>query len=401
MPERPIPQELLLVAACCRWPLSASVLAAIRTTAAHPIDWPSFLRLVRRHRVFGLVHNALAAAEIEVPAVIAGDLASRAEKYRRGAMLLAAETLRLQELFDANGITVAVLKGAAVAQLAYGTLALKQTKDIDFLIPPERARDAFRLLEKDGYVLHDPAADLDDTQWHGVLRLGSEVLAAHPTRRLEVELRWRVSENMLMFKGVNFFANTIDVALSEGHLRTFDENNQFAYLCVHGARHGWCRLKWLTDLNALLAGKSAQQIRQLYAHAQAIGSGLCAGLALLLCKRFLALQLPSDLEPQLRRSWRLAFAERIALNLMIGPRPEVEPTHRPYRLLAISLIVLQFLLGSGWRYFFRQVWISSVRLGDVISVPLPSRLYFLYPLLRGPLWIRRMVSASSGNTRHK
>lgn len=395
MSERAIPQEVLLVAACCRWPLSEAALAAIRTAASGPIDWPLFMRVVRRHRVVGLVHHALGAAHIDVPADIALDLAKRAENIARQAMRLAGETLRLQRLFDAERIPTVVLKGAAVAQLAYGTLGLKQAFDIDLLVPSDRARDAFRMLEKDGYRLRDPASELDDAQWRGVMRFGSEVLAVDRARDLTVELRWRAAENMMLFKGVDLFAHTIGVALSEGSsLRTFDDNNQFAYLCVHGARHGWYRLKWLADLNALLASKDDATIERLFAHAQSIGSGLCAGLALLLCNELLALKLPQSLHGQLQKDWRLRLAARLALNLMIGSQPDMEAKDRPRQLLAFSLTVLPFLLGSGLRYFIRQAWIISVSLEDVIKYPMPSWLYALYPILRGPLWICRSVSSS-------
>ena len=394
MSERAIPHEVLLVAACCRWPLSDAALAAIRTAASGPIDWPLFMRVVRRHRVVGLVHHALGLAHIDVPADIALDLAKRAENIARQAMRLASETLRLQRLFDAEGIPTVVLKGAAVAQLAYRTLGLKQALDIDLLILPDQARDALRMLEKDGYRLHEPASALDDAQWRVVMRFGSEVMVVDRARGLAVELRWRAAENMLLFKGVDLFAHTLEVPLSGGSLRTFDDENQFAYLCVHGARHGWYRLKWLADLNALLASKDDATIERLFAHAQSIGSGLCAGLALLLCNELLALKLPQALHSRLQKDWRLRLAVRLALNLMIGSQPDMEAKDRPRQLLAFSVTVLPFLLGSGSRYFIRQAWIISVSLEDVIKYPMPSWLYALYPILRGPLWICRSVSSS-------
>ena len=377
------------MAACCRWPLSAEALAAIRDAATGPLDWLLILRVIRRHRVFGLVHNALSAAKIDVPADVARDLASRAKNIGWQAMRLAQETLRLQQVFDNERIPVVVLKGAAVAQIAYGTLALKQSLDVDLLIPPDRARDAVCLLEKDGYHLRDPAAKLDDAQWRCLRHLGSEVLLVDRARGLMVELRWRAAENMLLFKNVDFFAHTIDVALSEGVLRTFDDNNQFVYLCVHGARHGWYRLKWLADLNAVLANRDDAVVERLFAYAHSIGSGPCAGLALLLCSRLLTLKLPQALDRRLQKDWRLRLAARIALNLMIGPQPDMEAKDRPRRLLAFSLSALPFLLGSGPRYFARQAWIVSVNIDDVVKFPMPPWLYILYPILRVPLSIYR------------
>ena len=134
----PLPREFLLTAACCRWPLDEAVIAELRTLAAGAIDWPYFLRIVRRQRVAGLAHHALAAAEIAPPPAVAQALAAQAQQIARQNLQQAAETARLQGAFDAAGIPVIVLKGVALAQLAYGSLTLKHSKDIDL---PRAARE--------------------------------------------------------------------------------------------------------------------------------------------------------------------------------------------------------------------------------------------------------------------
>lgn len=60
-----------------------------------------------------------------------------------------------------------------------------------------------------------------------------------------------------------------------GTLNVLRREDEFAYLCVHGAGHSWSRLKWLADLNARLAGLEAQRIAGLYRYAEARGAG-CA-----------------------------------------------------------------------------------------------------------------------------
>jgi hypothetical protein len=55
----------------------------------------------------------------------------------------------------------------------------------------------------------------------------------------------------------------------------------------------------------------------------------------------------------------------------------------------------QFLLGQGWAFFAAQCRTASVGIIDVVSLPLPPYLRFLYPLLRLPLWLGRRAAASS------
>lgn len=335
----------------------------------------------------GLVDHALRKAQVELSPAIAQQLAVAAQTDAQRCLMLAAETLRLQRCLDAAQIPVLVLKGAVLAQLAYGSLTLKHSKDIDLLVPRDRVEDALHLLERDGYELVQPARRLDAAQWRAVFQFGTEITVFHRAKRVQIELRWRVVENPSLFTAADIFARTLNVPLLSGaSLRTFAEESQFAYLCVHGANHGWARLKWLADFNAFIASKSKDDLERLYHHADALGCGLCVGLALLLCSRLLALRLPERLAGGLRGSRRLKILQAMALYLMTGP--DVGSTR---------VTLMQFLTGQGWRYFFAQCRIVSVRVGDVVSYPLPSSLHFLYPLLRFPLWLWRRSRRSGAN----
>ena len=51
--------EFQLAAACAMWPPSDRRTEAIRARVTGPLDWHLFMRVVRRHRVVGLVHDGL------------------------------------------------------------------------------------------------------------------------------------------------------------------------------------------------------------------------------------------------------------------------------------------------------------------------------------------------------
>src|SRR5665213_2146385 len=156
--------EFRLTAASCRWPPSQSRDATVRAAAVGVSDWNGFLSEVKRQRVIGLVHGALLSAGIELPPAIAEELASRARRIVRRNLILTGEAVRLQQLLSSAGIPALVLKGAALAQLAYGSLDIKQTRDLDLLVPPDRAEAALQILERDGFELIAPAKHLSGTQ---------------------------------------------------------------------------------------------------------------------------------------------------------------------------------------------------------------------------------------------
>jgi hypothetical protein len=384
--------EFRLAAACCRWPPSLARNEAVRAAAAGVSDWKRFVWMANRQRVAGLVHDALSAAAVEMPRETAEAVALRAQRLAQQNAILAAEAVRLQDLLAAAQIPVLILKGLPLAQLAYGAHAIKQTRDIDLLVVPAQAETALALLEREGYEALPPAAQPGTAQWRAFARYAREVELRHRNSGMIIELQWRPTGNPLLLQRIDARAATQDVLLDGGrHVHTLARDDLFAHLCVHGAGHAWSRLKWLADLNALLA-TSDTDIAPLYRHAQASGAGLCAGQAVLLCQILFDRKLPPALGEELQRNGRVRRLVRIALNAMANPLA------KPDGMIAVSNnIMYQFLLGQGFAFFFAQCRIAAVGILDVIALPLPPRLHFLYPVLRLPLWVwRRTTGRVSG-----
>lgn len=392
----PLPHEFLLVAACCRWPFRAAEIAGVVAAAGRATDWPYVLRIARRQRVVGLFHRAVQAAGVTVPADTATALAADADRIARQSLALAAESARLQSALDNAGIDALVLKGAPLAQLAYGSLAVKHSRDIDLLVRPEQAEAALQVLTRDGYTLKVPADALDEAQRRTFVRFGNEFALSRQGREPLVELRWRATDNMRLLAGMDAFGRSQAVAMSDRRsIHTPGDADLFAYLCAHGASHAWSRLKWLADVNALLARAGGTEIERLYRHAEQLGAGACAGQALLLCEALLGLILPVALAAELHRSRRLKLLVAFALDAMVGPDAVVEVEERPFGSTRVAL--MQFLLGRSPAFLLAQARVASVRITDVLQFPLPPRLHFLYPLLRLPMWLWRRIWHGGGD----
>jgi hypothetical protein len=252
------------------------------------------------------------------------------------------------------------------------------------LVPPGCAELALRVLEGNGYALALPAKTLNAVQRRALIRYGREIELVDARNNLKVELQWRVVDNPLLLKGIDAHAATQHVILAEGvMLRTLAPDDLFAYLCVHGARHSWSRLKWLADLNALLVSTHAD-IEHVYSYAQRIGAGACAGQALLLCERLLGLTLPAALAEELATDKRHQKLVAIAMQAMRAPN-----TADPGIRGVICEVRNQFLLGRGFRFYLTQCRLALVGVADIVRLPLPRPLHFIYPLVRLPLWLWR------------
>lgn len=382
-----------LVLACCRWPPSEARNADIRDAAASVRDWNRFVWLANRHRVVGVVYDALSVAKPSLPSGVADALAGGARRIAWRNSVLSAETIRLQRALEAAAIPCLVLKGVALAKLAYGSLNTKHARDIDFLVPPDRAEAALQVLGREGYALYYPAKHLSDAQRRAVFCNAREMQLIRPAGKLLVEMQWRASGNPLLLRGVDARSATQRVSLpGGGSVNTLASDDLFAFLCVHGAQHAWSRLKWLADFNALASANTADIARR-YRHAQGIGAGRCAGQALLLCRRLFDLALPDALAGELERDGGLQRLAAIALQTLTDEFAEAE-TGRGF-FSKMRVMRGQFLLGRGMAFSIAQLRTEAVRILDVVELPLPAGLSFLYPLLRIPLWLWRHVRSAA------
>jgi len=359
---------------------------AIRASA-RDVDWERFLRVVARQRVRGLAYAALKSAGIVLPTEVEAQLAGAAQATAVRALSLAAEAIRLGALFEAQRLPVLFIKGAALAQVAYGGQALKHCRDIDLLVSPREAERAFALLEEEGYRPIIPKGPLTPAQRRIVFALHKDMELSRADRRLNIELHWRLIDNPVLLSRVDVAAPSQEVEVLNGRLATLADPELFAYLVTHGATHGWSRLKWLADLAAWLSTKREADVVTYYAQAEALGVEACAGQALLMCQRLLAYPIPDALSPKLEGA-KLRWLVRSSLDAMIGTDGETELNRRPFG--PFRLLAPQFARGRGLRFFWAQCRLLIDNLDDRLDHPLPAALHFLYPALRLPFWLLRV-----------
>ena len=383
-----LPIEFGLVAACCRWPPSVQREEVIRRAATASLDWDAFLRVVKRQRVPGLVRDGLQSASVSCPPRIAGEIESMVADMVRQNLKHAAESVRIQRMFDDAGVPLLFVKGVTLAQLAYGGLALKHSWDIDLLVAPDSVPRALELLARAGYHPFPALPPATDKRYERWIRFGREYILFHRTNAVHVEIHWRLTDNGYFLCGIAPDALTQTVRLSNGaDLRTLVDDDLFAYLCVHGACHAWSRLKWLADVAALLAHDSASDAERRLEGASKLNAEACVAQAYLLCDRLFETPCVAELAKLLRQNRRYRRLERIALGAMTSGEAQAELGNAAFDRLPSFLS--HFLLGRGWRFLTRELWIKLNGPFDLQGVALPNWLEFMYPAFRVAAFVQR------------
>jgi len=371
--------EFLLLAACCRWPTDAT---AIRAAAEAAIDWRRFVALARRHRVLGFARIGLEAAGIAAPP---GLIAGHHHQVARNLLLL-DEAARLTAMLAEAGIPAVFLKGATLAELAYRDQHVKQTLDNDLLIDAEHVAAAIDLLGRAGYRVTDPAVPLDAKRLPVLIDMVKECTLVRAGNRAMLDLHWRATSLKGLLAEPDLVRDVRMVAVAGHNLPALRDEPLMVYLAVHGARHGWSRLKWLADFNALLTAMDEAAVVSLRARAKRDGVARAMDLALLQANRLFATPIPGDVGRSRRVRWLAALSDA----LMRGPNELAGQVDMPWRYMAAAYAsVPLFKLSPA--YLADAAWTSLVSTQDALALPLPPVARPLY-LLVSP--IRRIARAA-------
>ena len=392
-------KEFRLLAACCRWPEDDARAAAITAAATGTVDWPKFELLALRHRVVPLAAHGIRTLP-GLPEEVAARLGARASGDAVQGLALTAETLRLQGLFDAAGLPLTVAKGVPLALLAYGNVGLKTSRDIDLLTERTSMLTAARLLEANGYrSLVGDEGVLTGAGLEQALAFEKDVSFVHRHAGHIVELHFALARAPQLLPGFADHIPTQEVWIGSRAIRTLETGAYYAYLCLHGIRHTWGRLKWLADVNALLKSSHAD-VDALHARAKVEGIPRLSLVALSLAHEIFGLEVPRALLDEARRS----LTVRIMLASARRSLTEWDGSAQWSERSMIRQRLNQLLYLEDAAYFrstLRMIWADDP---DLRALDPPAGHALGYHLLRIPSWIwrisRRALSrklAAAGN----
>jgi hypothetical protein len=245
--------ELLLL--CAHRGSVASIRERIVELARAKIDWNYLFLLAGRHAVLPLLYKGLE----DVDGLPAEFRARLREEFRRNATrntLLAGEMSRLARLFEAEGVPLLAYKGPALAQQAFGDIALRRFVDLDVIVRRTDARRAGELLLSLGYAKPE---GLTDSHEEFLLRRQHNLAYTRDGGLLIVELHWEVAPAHFAAVpiGEGVWERAGSVKLFGTDVRCPSPEDLLLALAVHGTKHLWERLAWVCDVAALVNSQPA------------------------------------------------------------------------------------------------------------------------------------------------
>lgn len=352
--------------------------SADKMALPNELDWFRLLELAEYHRVLPLLFPLMQKFDgAYIPANVRDFIEREKLTHTLKMLKLSAETENVSRALEGEGIRSLILKGPVLAIDLYGDLSLRSSKDLDILVPFSELQRADELFRSLGYVKEEPLPSvLGDWRW----RCHHDIYLHHG-KQVCIEVHWRLHPGPSNEPNFDvLWGRRRRSVLSSYPINYLGEEDLFLYLAYHGARHGWFRLRWLSDIGRLASrGMDWGRLKEVCG---LYGMTLAAGQAFALSARLLHSAIPEPFQ-------------KIAERRLVG-RLEKQAMH--YLTHSINLEQDERSGREDWayrRYLYalrsrkqQLVYLVSLLYPsplDAQALPLPNKLHALYFVLRPPL----------------
>lgn len=263
------------------------------------IDWQLVQREARRHRVLPLLFSVL---EDLMREQLPSPVREQSREHRHGIQIqntfVIEELKRIVQQFEDEDLPILALKGPLLAQTAYGDISLRQSVDLDVLIPEERFSEADRLLREIGYEYANKRKVM--TGWRKKLSLyldGQWEFTRGNSFALDVHTRLMPPGYSLPVDFRPYWERSRPVQLGESStVRGLSPEDQVLILAHHGIKNQWRALKYVADIAEVVRTESPLDWETLMERARQVQANRILRLGLSLADDILAADLPPKVQ---------------------------------------------------------------------------------------------------------
>jgi hypothetical protein len=251
------------------------------------------LGLAEEHGVLAQIASALVYdSAASLPLEFCESLLARRRAQLVSALALTAELFRFLELLGQAGVEAVTVKGPALAFRAYGDSSARPYGDIDLVIrhaDVERAAAAALAAGYESRVAIEAIRQQKVPGQYAFIRPGTRSLVElHTERTLRYFPRPLPIEKFLQRKAALVIDGRPVPALAA--------EDEFVLVSIHGAKHFWERLMWISDIAAMVRNCPELDWEQVRESASEVGAERMVNVALLLAERLLRVPVPEAMK---------------------------------------------------------------------------------------------------------
>jgi len=207
-------------------------------------DWAAIEGVASRHGVAPLLVRAL-------PDPYAMRFREGERARTKWGLRLTAELFRLLDLLERYAIPALPFKGPALAYALYGDVAMRESCDLDVLVPGACLPQVKRAMLAAGYGTDLPP---DAAQEAAYLRARYELHFTSPDGAIPIEIHqaFMAPSYCLPFDYGALWQRLERQPLCGREVLALGAGDLLLMLCAHGAKHSWAELSAICDIARLL-----------------------------------------------------------------------------------------------------------------------------------------------------
>ncbi len=377
--------EVILLLCSARTTLNLETIEEIRTIVKEPLNWDLLLDLVERHEVSSLVYQSLNAVCSEaVPADILSSLRRTATAYALRNIALTQQLFKALSLLESHQILALPYKGAVLAANLYKGLGLRQFGDLDILVHEKDFDRAIALLiEQEGYAVDERGwRYLSDAREAAYVNSSGELPLNNGIAMIDLHHKL-LPQHFLSTQATfeELWERRQLIAVQGQTVPSLGQEDLLLYLCMHGAKECWKRLKWVCDVAECVRSYPQMDWDVVMAQAAHLGATQILLTGLCLANSLLDVELPELIAHTIRSNRKVRAIAQQAGEQILDFSGKVDRLP----ILQDFLFQLKTLEKSQdkvqhWRWHLGRI--AEPNTNDQTFLPLPHFLYFLYPLIR-------------------
>jgi putative nucleotidyltransferase-like protein len=213
------------------------------------MNWSGLLDLAEEHGVQGVLANRLEEVSFAgVPADAREKLQSRMRAQHLFTLAMTAELFGILQAFSVAHLQSVLVKGPVISLLAYGDPAVRSYVDLDLLVRHSDIQSASQRMLELGF-----RADIPESAIRAGKIPGEYLFRRPGTHRiieLHTEETFRYYPKPMPIEAL--FSNSRKVLLDGREVPALSLEDEFVLNCIHGAKHFWESLMWVSDVAAIV-----------------------------------------------------------------------------------------------------------------------------------------------------
>ena len=268
----------------------------LRELLRRPLDWDYLIATASGHGLVPLLQQHLFSIKADlIPANILSRLKLQSVSNLSNVLHLLGKQLNVHQLLQQEGVPVALFKGSVLAHMAYGDISLRQAGDIDILISPKHFDRTRQLLESLGYQMTPP---LTNAQLASHLKSHCEIQFMRDDWLTVLDLHWALAPKSFVFKldTEEVLSRLQTVTIGGAAIKTLSTEDSILYQAMHGAKHLWRRLEWISSLGETIRAADFIDWNAVIQRAAASHATRMLALGLRLAERLSGIEVPAEVD---------------------------------------------------------------------------------------------------------